>query len=636
VIVGDLKKMLEERTEPTMPPDQWPGVASMSVTVDTEFDGAELLGLAVAGPGYAAWTDQPWQHEVGQAIVAATNLVGHNVAVDLDHLVRRGYAHESWADGTHVRDTLLLHRMANENRTSYKLEDLAVDLLDLPPWKDETQELIQQGKIREIPREVLGARCRRDVWATDLLSRTPEVKKLDPGLIRFTTRVALACHRISLASAVVDMDRFEEMGLELRTEAEKHRELLFRVAKQHGMEAFSPTNDDNLRELLFDVLGLPSVRTTDKTGKPAVDKTSLTQVEELDETGAVGYLLQFNKWDKLLSTWYGKEGGKSVPLSRLIEPVGYVEGVPIGKLCFRLNPLGAKTGRRSSSRPNAQNWPESVRGIIRSRWPKGLILNADYKSLEVLLISWLSGEEKLFEYFNTGSGYLGVVKELFNMEVERGSEMYRLAKSLVLGMDYNMGKNKLADDLWYRANVRLAKRFVKHREEAGKLRDLYFSKFPKLKQYTQDRRDEILSSGQVTSLTGRVRRLPCPEGKFTDGFKRLWNQAVNFPVQSLASDVTGAAMVELEQGLAREHGLTVLGYYRMLLDQPAPHMRQRMSVLFNEVHDSLVVDVDPDRRDRDVELVVETMREAKLLRQLCPEFTLPLQVETTLAPEWGK
>jgi uracil-DNA glycosylase family 4 len=644
-ILRDLERVFETTVEL---PESAPPRAH-TVAIDTEFTPTnELLVLGVADTWNAvASRVEPAFAPLGaDAIAEADILVGHNLPVDLDQLVRVRRAKPQWLEGYDVRDTLLLARMADENggKGAYELDTLFLTQFGGLPWKDATQPLIKAGRVAEIEPALLAERCRLDTWATAKLAAhygtlVGKQAGMEPDLVEYTHRIALSLRRIWLAGAVVDLDAFERIGATLTSTADQHRDLLMRAAHTAGLPDFSPTNDNHIRELLFRRLNLESLRAT-KTKLESVDQMTLAQH---DTHPVVANLLAFNKADKLRGLFYGNENpkAKTTPLSRLVQSLdAVVDGVPVGLLRPRINPLGARTGRRSSTAPNFQNWTKPIRRLIRSRWEGGVIADLDYASLEVVLMAWLAGDPKLFAYFTTGAKYIGVGRELWGKSVEKGTRDYTITKSLVLGIDYNMREYKLAEDLWFRAKVKLSADWREHVRQAARLIRLYFRKFPKVEEFIHARRDELLTYGYVTSLTGRVRHLPCPVGEDTPGFKRLWNQAVNFPVQSLASEITGSALMDAEAALCAANHLTVPQYHEMLvdawLDPRGPLRRQtRMSMLINEVHDSLVVDLDPNTAARDLDIVKSAMREVTTLRILCPAFTLDLGVDASVGPAWG-
>ncbi|MGL5934182.1 MAG: hypothetical protein ACRCZI_01015, partial [Cetobacterium sp.] len=108
----------------------------------------------------------------------------------------------------------------------------------------------------------------------------------------------------------------------------------------------------------------------------------------------------------------------------------------------------------------------------------------------------------------------------------------------------------------------------------------------------------------------------------------------NYPIQSLASEVTGSAMIDCELAILKEFGLSYLEYQAALIKHEWPSI----PLLINEVHDELIFDIPPmelTKERRVVELIVDRMRKVPTLRTICPKFTLDLDVDYFLGETWG-
>lgn len=581
-------------------------------------------------------------HTIQEQLDNATYLAGHSVAGDITELVSAGVkVRESWIKGEKVLDSLLLSRMRDENDLSYELENLVTSRFDVDPWKHETEpynwvkEKNEKGKVtkrrsvdaRRWPPALRQRRCARDAWAARLLVQA-DYDKGKAKLVEYTQRTANVLERVNLAGAVIDMEKFDALDADLSIKLLEARDLLTKQAAQAGVEAFSPTNDGHIRELLYERLGLPVISKT-KGGLPSVDKNTLKQ---LGDNAVLNRLIGFNKLDKLYtvnvsgvrrlislppeSVRPGSDGSDRTAVRELLRRLGY--------LPFRINPLGARTGRRSATRPNSQNWPEAVRGVVTSRFPGGQILNADYSKLEVVLIAWVAGDDKLLSAFTGGKGYIDVARELFGKDVANGTPEYTAVKSIVLGVHYNMQTPKMAKQLAL-IGIKFSEDWEEHEEETDRLRSLYLRRYAGIGKYMEARESYWLRTGTSVSYTGRTRHLPVPdrEGK---GYGHMLNQAINFPIQSLASDVTASALLDIEATLLSEAGLKYAEYLDLLIDQRKYLTSGRgrgiipISQIFNEVHDSIVVDLFPDTAKRDQEIVIECMRAVKSLRELTPGF----------------
>ena len=610
------------------PADELP--KDKTVGFDTEYYGTEFLTLGIADEVHAKALEG---FEVGKALPilqSATWLVGHSVFEDIAWLRRAGMVvRREWIDGSKVLDSLLLARMDDENQQEYKLETALLNCIFTNPWKDKTENYL--ADMRGCPPVLRMERCRLDAWAARVLA-AKTYYKLDSKLVNFTHRIAAALYRVSLAGAFVDLEKHFLISSELKKKTLALEDQLREAAIQVGMTEFTPTNDGHLRELFYERLGCKPSKWTGKKDLPAVDQITL----KLLNHPTANLLLEFNHLDKLNSV-------QGEGLSKFILPLG-----SLGYVQFRHNPLGARTGRRSSSEPNSQNWPGPMRQIIRSRWPGGSIGDFDYKSLEPVIIAWDAQDEKLMNAFSKGRGYLDVAEEVLGITVKKGTKPYVAVKSIVNGVHYNMQTKKMADDLWRRLNVHFSEDFKEHVKETGRLRGVYLEKYPGLRVYMARQEERVLKYNLIHSVTGRTRRLPLPEGRHTTGFGHAVNQAINFRVQSLASDITGSAVIDVEAAILADLGISLEEYYDLLLELQRKYLTADplssiilptipITFIINEVHDDLVIDFHPDLVKKHTELIVETMRAVPTIRKLWPiTKEIPLRVDPSISPFWGE
>jgi len=626
-ILEDLRRASEERLE--YPKDQVPEVLS-SVSVDTEYapDGTLLtLGMASLKDAIAVeTTDMEYMPAVGMVESVGKHgayLVGHSVTGDLDHLIKLGAASPEWVTGAKTRDSLLLSRMKDENRApgGYELESLLTSKHNVTPWKHLTNEY-DKADATTWPVDLRKERCRLDAWASGVVvddTLQDVVNERQP--VELTHRIAMSLHRIELAGVAIDRKKFTEFELNLRAEAEQYKDKLMKLAMSHGMTSFSPTVDADIRELLFNKLKLPVVKKTKKGNLASVDKTTLEQYSGRPE---VDPLIAFNKADKALST-------NITGVSPLITPVDE----RLGWLPVHINPLGAKTGRRSSYEPNMQNWPPKMRELVVSRYPGGCILEFDYKALEVFIISFVSQDEKLYDYFANRGGYIGIAKDLWKTEVKKGTVQYKGTKGIVLGTHYNKQAKNMAHDLWLQG-VKFSADYEEHERQTGRLRAKYLDMFPGLKKYIAQQKNYVRRYQSAVTLTGRVRHLP-HNGPETEGYWKLENQAINFPIQSLAADVTGSALIDCEQVICDYVPMTLMDYHILVLTKD--WIRWPVPLIINEIHDSLVFDlpwgVDAPQTKEVATRLKAAMEELKTLRTMFPKFEVPLVAEMKCGLHWA-
>jgi len=499
---------------------------------------------------------------------------------------------------------------------------------NVPPWKAETDEKFKETHDATdwTPKQRV-QRCRLDAWATLMLA-----KKLYPKLawdvqtrllVETLHRISMTLYRIGLAGAKVDREYLTafKTGTAINM-AQVHIKLIAGAVGRGWSkpEPFCPTKDDDIRHLLFDLLRLTPTRVT-QSGKPAVDKVSLKQYTE-DLPEFIPDLLEYNKLQKLDSVYGDIEDD--------IDKEGYLH--------FWINQLGARTGRRSSgggvegtpSSKNAQNWPPSAKGMIVSRFPGGKIGAFDYQSLEPVLYAWLSKDANLFDFFYNGRGYLDICKRVLNQDIDKTSKIYRAIKNMTLGLFYNMQHPKMARNLWEILDFKFSEDYAEHVKETERKRKQILNLFPGLQRYMERQKLELAHHRSVTAPDGFVRHLPHHGEKNTAKYWTLTNQAINAPVQHLASMVTGCALIDCEEAMLNEYGIKYAAWQKVLREKTL----LGFSVLINEVHDELTWDLYPKTLECDKALILEVMSKPPSLRKLIPDFDLRLKIEAKIDGHW--
>jgi DNA polymerase I-like protein with 3'-5' exonuclease and polymerase domains len=403
------------------------------------------------------------------------------------------------------------------------------------------------------------------------------------------------------------------------------------------MKEFVGTNDNHIRELVYQKIKMPITRRTREDDLPSVDKIALTEM--LPRVPQLQDLISFNENDKLVKGWYGGGKTKTPSVQELLQP--FPKNPSKALLHFIINPLGTKTGRRSSGGDfdedkkvdarNSQNWPAIARAMIVSRWKGGKIGCVDYSSLEPIIQSWIARDELLFDIFYNGNGYFDIAKEIFGYTVtSKEDKIYKLTKNTYLGVAYLMGKWLMAQNFWNILGIRLSSDYKTHEAEVDKLRLKMLKTFKGLSHYQDKQRAFVARHQYVTSPSGRIRHLP-HNGTGERGFKRIENQAVNFPVQSFASDITASAIMDYEEEVLHEHKLSYSDWHYALLNNPAD---PPCSVLFNEVHDEADADLHPSSGKRDLEILEDAVTNVRSIKALVPDFDIDLRHTIHVGRSW--
>ena len=183
---------------------------------------------------------------------------------------------------------------------------------------------------------------------------------------------------------LVDRDGIESFGQSLRGELEK---VLDRIHQETGSTTFNPSSPKQLGEMLFDTMGLPHGKKTQRGWS-----TDAETLEALRGYPLVDDVLQYRTYQKLNSTYV--EG--------LLKVIG-----PDGRIHSTFNQTEARTGRLSSDNPNLQNIPirtelgSKLRAYFVAR-PGWVLVDADYSQIELRILAHITGDEQMQQAFLQG------------------------------------------------------------------------------------------------------------------------------------------------------------------------------------------------------------------------------------------
>ncbi|MEQ1917336.1 MAG: DNA polymerase I, partial [Gallionella sp.] len=349
-------------------------------------------------------------------------------------------------------------------------------------------------------------------------------------------------------------------------------------------QPFNLNSPKQLREILFDKLGLPVKKKT-PGGDPSTDEEVLQEL-------ALDYplpkiLLDYRGMAKLKSTYTDK-----LPLS---------VNRSTGRVHTSYSQAVAVTGRLASNDPNLQNIPVRTAEGRRIREafiaPLGAsLISADYSQIELRIMAHLSGDAGLLSAFaNNEDIHRATAAEIFmTSRAEVTSEQRRYAKVINFGLIYGMSA------------FGLAKQLGVERSAATAYIERYFTRYPGVKDYMERTREQAKQQGYVETVFGR--RLWLPEINASNGMKRQGAEraAINAPMQGTAADLIKLAMIAVQSWLEKE---------------------QLATRLIMQVHDELILEVP----DAELEKV-----KAHLPRLMCDVAALkvPLLVEMGVGKSW--
>lgn len=347
---------------------------------------------------------------------------------------------------------------------------------------------------------------------------------------------------------------------------------------------FNINSPKQLQEVLYDKLKLPVLKKT-PTGQPSTAEPVLQEM-------ALDYplpkmILEYRSLSKLKSTY-------ADALPEQVNP-------KTGRIHTSYNQAVTTTGRLSSTDPNLQNIPirtEEGRKIRRAFVAPGgsEIISADYSQIELRIMAHLSQDKNLYKAFqNDADVHRATAAELFAIAPDNVTSIQRRnAKTINFGLIYGMSA------------FGLAKRLGMSHENAQSYIDIYFMRYPGVKEYMEIMRKLAHEQGFVETIFGR--RLYIPEIKAKNFAVRAAAEraAINAPMQGSAADIMKIAMINID------HWIKQCDFKIAMIMQ---------------VHDELVFEVD-------AEYTKMAVQEIKMQMENATKLDVPVLVDVGIGSNW--
>jgi DNA polymerase I len=547
---------------------------------------AAYLPVAHAYPGAPQQLDRddvleqlrPWLEDPAQG------KVGHHLKYDAHVLSNYGIS----LAGMRF-DSMLESYVLNSTATRHDLDSVAKKYLDLTTisYTDVAGKGAKQLRFDEVPIESAAPYAAEDADVTLRLHETlwpqivatGELEKVYSDLEQPLLEVLM---RMETTGVLVDETLLHQLSTEF---AGQMMAVETKVHKAAG-RSFNLGSPKQLQQILFEELELPILRKTPK-GQPSTAEDVLSELAEDYEFPQL--ILDFRSLSKLKSTYTDK-----LPLQ--IAP-------RTGRIHTSYHQAVAATGRLSSSDPNLQNIPiRSEEGRrIRQAFiaPDGYVLvAADYSQIELRIMAHISQDEDLLAAFSEDRDiHQATAAEVFDVPLDDvTSDQRRSAKAINFGLIYGMSAFGLGRQLGI------------NRNQAQEYIDLYFSRYPGVKNYMDSTRERASENGYVETVFGRRLYLPDINARQAQRRQYAERSAINAPMQGTAADIIKRAMIAVD------------GW---LLDGKTD------ARLIMQVHDELVLEVHRNQAEAVRDRVIELMCQAADLR-------VPLQVDAGIGLNWDE
>ena len=613
---------------------------------------------------------------VQDALDSTRLLVAHNAPHDLVWLWESGFNY----DGD-IFDTMLGEYVLQRGQKEALSLEACAERYELDTKKQDTlKEYFKQGmSTRDIPHAELSEYLSHDLHATQQLfnrlqTKYEECSSLEPT-ITLTNQLAIHLARIYQRGFQVDMDAL----MKVRDEFEQERNILSIALEEqvadlmgdrpinlnspeqkswviysrrpHDKKVWADLFDERMSDTEYrstvrlhsdrlykqkahqckECYGTGQVRKVKKDGTPFARTNRCTACNAAgfvytDTTTLAG--LKFSpptaKW--VSSNGFGTDKGNLLYLEGIARSKGlkeaelflqnlrrlsavetylssFVEGIAThvkndGRLHVRLLQHRTGTGRLSGADPNMQNMPRGgtfpVKRVFTSRWEGGQIMEADMAQLEFRVAAFLAQDATAIEEVSTGFDVHAYTAKVIS---DAGQPMSRQeAKAHTFAPLYG------------------ASGFGRSQAEATYYQQ-FTTKYSGIAKWHEALAKEALNTGKITTPSGREFAFPDVVRRRFGGVT-FFTQIKNYPVQSFATaDIVPISLIYIDR----------------LLTANRLH-----SCVVNSVHDSVVIDVHPDEKDK-VLKVISTANDkliAIVNRKWGIDFNVPLLLEAKIGPNW--
>lgn len=384
----------------------------------------------------------------------------------------------------------------------------------------------------------------------------------------------------------VDLEYLKELDTALKGEIAKYQQELYSLVG----EEFKANDPRTVIQILFNQ-GFYEPSKNARVVVPITDDLQRTPTNQLkaDKKALIYVHTQYGyRFPEVLLMYRKATKARNPFLVNVREHANLADG----RMHATFHIHGTATGRLSSSNENMQNFPKKLgkHNIKNIFVPPGdnVLVNADAKAAEIRLFAAYSMDEKLISAIKDGlDTHSFFVSELWpdikydevedarrilddkNIKLEKEFSKDAVARMHMVAGQRDTSKRAVFGTLYGATSYKIAETAGVTQDEAQRVIDLMFSKFPTIPAYIQGTHREVVIYGAVYTKTGRKRRFPLNRIRMFRN--RSFRQAVNFKIQATSSDIV-----------------------MWVLNQVAPIIIEDLrGELHTTVHDSIVFSVPP-------------------------------------------
>lgn len=417
----------------------------------------------------------------------------------------------------------------------------------------------------------------------------PRLKTLFMRLMMPASRAML---EIEQTGVWIDPQRWQER----HDQAIQNRDKILNWIRRRAPEDLSNINLNSPKQvgrLLYEHLELPVLLHT-KTGAPSTAETVLLRLARRHKVPTA--IIKYRKWAKYINTYIG--------------PWWFEHRDQQGRIRSSYRLTGTTTGRLSGE-GGIQQVPRDqfIRSIIGAEegW---LFVQADYSQIELRIAAMISRERRMLrQYANREDIHMiRACRMTGKIVADVTKEERKKAKAVNFGYIYGMGAKKFRTYAFDNYGISISA------EEAEHDRDLFFEDYPGLRPWHERQRRLAQRYHRVVSPLGRVRHLPDILSQEKDVRAEAERQAINAPVQGMASDLMLFSLVRLHSMMEHDQARIV-----------------------GSVHDSILFAIREEYVYDWVPIIKETMEDMdEVERTFGCEITVPIVADIEVGHHWGE
>lgn len=449
-----------------------------------------------------------------------------------------------------VHDTVVLTKLANENRRSFALRDLAAKkkggIVKFEYMVDSYKQLNKVTNYQQIPRELLTQYANADVWNAFVVFVDEYPKLIADDLVELYDKeceVMVALYAMERYGMRIDLDYEAPLKGDLQTLTDEAERAIYEEAGK----MFNINSGKQLYEVLLSI-GVQAgwIAKTDK-GNPKLDKDALNMLADKYDVNIVKKILEYRKYEKLLSTY-------AVGIYDQKDADNVVHG--------NINQTEATTGRMSITKPALQTLPKKDKRIRRAFIPDDNyeLYFMDLDQVEYRLFAHYAKIPSLIEAIKNGHDvHAATAAMIFHVELDKllhGMQEYDVIQNKIkeaTSLEEVAEYAELVDSLQKYTDMRSKGKTINFAliygvgidhlsgllkctiTEATNLKVSYFAQLPEAQMFISTVHQVIKTRGFVKNFYGRRRRLDSD-----DCYK-----APNALIQGCAADYIKSRLVDM-------------------------------------------------------------------------------------------